>query len=394
MKKTLLFLALTTYVIGTCAQAEKITGSWLITKVEQNGKVQEPFFIIEFREDGIIEALELEIGTWKYDVTGNKIIMESDFDKNFNGDSKILKLTENELIVDKNGEKVSYLKVDYDEINQQNVASNLQGTWNIANDKDATMILKFDNPDAFIFVNAVGGSTESVNGTWIYNPQESTVIMIGFTPMLRGINKVIKLTENELVLINNGITIKAVKENSGSNSIARLTFKKEDFEDGNNNNYTLPWNSFDAMIQALEDVNYLKYKMGNLIEATNTLKYVTVVSMIEVELEEQRIVFTHLEVSQGDTLQFSQNYKDGMTQSYNDFFPMEELDSYRIIGVKTLNVQAGSFECTIVEGFEGDTKVKYWMINNMPGVYARIIREGLSVFDDLEYSVMDLLEIR
>lgn len=395
MKKTLLFLALTTYINVIYAQSEKLVGSWLITKVESADKVQEPFFIIDFKEDGKMEALEMEIGTWKYNVADNKIVMASDFDKNFNGDSKILELTESELVVDKNGEKVHYLKVDYNKIYKQNEASNLNGTWNIQNDEDATMILKFVAPDAFIFINATGGSTETVNGTWIYNPTENTVIMIGFTPLLKGENHVVTLTKDELVLEKNGNLIRAKKSNSGSNSIERLSFKHDDIiKDETNRKYNLPWTDFDEMMQTLEDVNYLKYKMGNLIEATNTLKFVTVVSMVEVNLEKQNIMFTNLEVSDRDTLQFSQNYKDGMTQTYNDFFPQEELDFYKIVGVKTLKVPAGSFECTVVEGFEGDTRVKYWMINAMPGVYARIIREGVSVFDDLEYSVMDLLEIK
>jgi hypothetical protein len=394
MKKILLIIALTICINSTYGQSEKLNGSWLITKVELDDKVQEPFFIINFRDDGIIEALEMEIGTWNYDVAENKIVMKSGFDKNFDGESKILKLTENELIVDKDGEKVYYLKIDYDKIYLQNEASNLAGIWNIQNDEGATMILKFDAPDAFIFVNATSGTAETVNGTWIFDPEENTVIIIGFTKLLKGINKIIKLTENELILENNGNIIKARKEKSGSNNIERLTFNYEDIEFENNNKYQLPWIDFNKMIQSLEDANYLKYKMGKLVETSNTLKYVSIVSMIEVKPDVQSVVFTNLEVSEGDSLQFSQNYKDGVTQTYNNFFPMDKPDAYKIIAVKKLNFPAGVFECTIVEGFEGDTKVKYWMINDQPGVYARIIKDGVSVFGDMEYSVMDLLEIK
>jgi hypothetical protein len=394
MKKILLLIVLTICINSTYAQTEKLTGSWLITKVEHNDMVQEPFFIIDFKNDGKMEALEMEIGSWKYDVAGNEIIMKSDFDKNFNGSSKILKLTESELIVDKNGEKVYYLKLDYDKIYLQNEVSNLYGIWDIKNDAGATMILKFVAPDAFIFVNNKGGSTETANGTWIFSPEENTVIIIGFTELLKGFNKIIKLTETELILENKGNTIKAEKGNLGSGSIERLTFSYDEFEVDNNSKYQLPWIDFNKMIQTLEKTDYLKYKMGKLIESTNTMKYVSIVSKIEVKPEEQSIVFTNLEVSEGDSLQFSQNYKDEMTQSNNNFFPMDKPDAFKIIAVKKLNFPAGVFECTIVEGIEGDNKVKYWMINDKPGVYARIIRDGVSVFGDMEYSVMDLLEIK
>ena len=39
-----------------------------------------------------------------------------------------------------------------------------------------------------------------------------------------------------------------------------------------------------------------------------------------------------------------------------------------------IEIPLGSFECTIVEGFgRFDNKIKYWMINSKPGVFAKII---------------------
>ena len=394
MTRLLLLLVLITNSIGAFAQSENLSGNWLITRIELSDKVQEPFFIIDFREDGIIVALEMEIGTWEYDVAGNKIIMKSGFDKNFNGENKILMHDKNELVLDKNGDKYYYRRINYEDIYTENESSKLQGTWNIENENNATMILKFDKPDAFIFIDAASRTNKSVNGTWIFDSVGNNVIIIGNAPFLRGDNKILKLTENELILENHGELINASKEISSSNGIERLDFNSEDLARNNSGKYQLPWTDFKNMISTLEKVKYLKYKMGKLIEETNKLKYSSILSSIDLNSDNNSLMFINFEIEDGDTLQFSENYKDATTQNNNSFFPMDEPETFRIVGVKTLNVPAGSFECTIVEGMDGDTKIKYWMINDHPGVYARIIVDGKSVFDELEYSVMDLLEIK
>ena len=59
----------------------------------------------------------------------------------------------------------------------------------------------------------------------------------------------------------------------------------------------------------------------------------------------------------------------------------------------TVDVPAGTFTCTVIEGFDGDDKVKYWMINDKPGVYAKIVTIG-DMFGELRYVVTELTEIR
>jgi hypothetical protein len=41
-------------------------------------------------------------------------------------------------------------------------------------------------------------------------------------------------------------------------------------------------------------------------------------------------------------------------------------------------VEAGgtTYTCTVVEGMDGDTKIKYWMINDKPGIFAKIIKDN------------------
>jgi len=148
------------------------------------------------------------------------------------------------------------------------------------------------------------------------------------------------------------------------------------------------------MIQVLKDVVSIQYTYGQLVEEFNTLKYTSsILSKLKVDPTKPSVKFTNLYISGGDTSQFSENYKGNLMGSYNAFFPKEEPWPYRIKGVEKITVPAGSFDCTVIEAIDGEKKLKYWMINDMPGVYAKIIREETDPFGKLEYSVQELEKI-
>lgn len=57
-----------------------------------------------------------------------------------------------------------------------------------------------------------------------------------------------------------------------------------------------------------------------------------------------------------------------------NFFPYENLHIYRVTGEETIETAVGSYNCTVVEGIGNyGVKYKYWMINEKPGVFARVI---------------------
>jgi hypothetical protein len=134
--------------------------------------------------------------------------------------------------------------------------------------------------------------------------------------------------------------------------------------------------------------------MGTLIEDFGTFSYDSVFQRVEADIEKNQVVFTYLSVFQGDTMQSGQKYKDELSESYNFFFPQDAPSVYRSLGTQTITVAAGTFECTVIEGVDGEDKVKFWMINDKPGVYARIIRESEDPFGDLEYTLTELEEIK
>jgi len=181
-----------------------------------------------------------------------------------------------------------------------------------------------------------------------------------------------------------------------TNSVERLNYSYEDFEEEQTSELTIPWmwTSLGDMVNFLSNLEYLKYSYGTLAEDSDGFNYNSIVQLIEANINDNKVVFTNLQINEGDSLQFGQDYKDSMSEAYNDFFPQDEPNVYRITGTETLSVKAGSFDCTVVEGIVYEDKVKFWMINEKPGVYARIIKEGESPFGDLEYHLIELEEIQ
>lgn len=186
------------------------------------------------------------------------------------------------------------------------------------------------------------------------------------------------------------IMINAFAQETKSGKIEMLSFTHEDLPEITDPETFLPWMDSGKMIFVLKDVKHVKYRRESVTEK----KVSTILSKIAVDTLNQSVEFTNLMITKNDTMQFSQNYKDEMSEAYNYFFPRNEMMYYRLVGVETLEVPAGKYECTVLEGFDDETKVKYWMINDKPGVYAKIIEEGEDHFGNLEQIVYELEEIK
>lgn len=395
MKKFLIVMTVFMLTIGIQAQTDKISGSWMMTRAETGDGVKEPYFITDFTKDGKMVIMGMEMGIWKFDAKGKRIIMSSKVDKDFNGESKILKLTGNELVMEKDGVKYYYSRVNPEETAGKNKASNLAGNWKVESDENSTTLLKFELPDAFTLVQATDGMTDEVNGNWIYNPGDKSIIFMSFSHLLRGKMGIVEYRADKLILQGKDQTIKAERLKEPAAKIEHLNFKEEDFpEEEQQGQNRLPWQEMDQMVSVLKDIASLKYTYGKLVTKFNTLKYTSsILSVIKVDTLKPSVEFTNYSVSGNDTSQFSQDIKGGLMERYNVFFPEEEPWPYRITGIEKLTVPAGTFECTVVEGINGEKKVKFWMINDLPGVYAKKIVEETDPFDNLDYRVQELEKI-
>jgi len=77
------------------------------------------------------------------------------------------------------------------------------------------------------------------------------------------------------------------------------------------------------------------------------------------------------------------------------FFPQAEPGYFRYVGTEKVKTPAGTFDCTVIEGIgDFDLKLKYWMINDKPGVYAKIIKSKEDGFSMDYTNVYTLTEIK
>jgi len=394
MKTKILFLFAFSLLITLNAQENKLTGKWLMVKAETKNKVQEPYFVTELTKDGKIIVMDIDFGSWKYNKKKNTIITKSSINKKFNGTYSIFKLEKDKLILKKDSVTSYYIKIESTKIAEANKSSQLEGKWKIKNNENLLQVLEFTLPDSYTYVEADNNSTETTNGNWIYNPDDKSLIIMGFSRKLKGKLNVVSISENKLVLEKEGEKIIAEKEKNGNDKIERLTFEEDDFPEREEIDASeFPWNDFDYMAEYLQNIKMLVYKYGKLLPKINTLKYSTIISKVKVDLNKPSVDLKNSFVENNDTSQYSEKYKGGLMGLYDNFFPQAEIAPYRKTGVETVTVPAGIFECSVFEGFDGFDKVKYWMINDKPGVYAKIIKEQIDPFGKLEYSIQELEKI-
>ncbi|WP_218599693.1 hypothetical protein [Polaribacter sp. NJDZ03] len=387
-----------TFLIILCsysinAQKSNIVGNWLITKVESPTNTKHLFKIIEFSDRGRVMMKGVLIAAWRYNSRGNEIEMRSNVEKDFNGVNEIVSSTNKEMVLEKEGVKTTYLKLDLNNIAKENAMSKLKGVWQLESDFDSIQLLKMELPDTFSIttISSRDGIKSTTNGTWMYNSNEKSIIFIGESKLLNGKSMLKEQSEKAFVLNINGKEIIAKKEVS-STTLERLTFNIDNFPARPNENS--PWSDFDSLLIKLEHVNYLKYKQSRLIQNTTDFKIDTLLTKITINKERKSITLNNLVINEKDTLKGSESFKGGLLNRSNDFFPQEKLGPFRVITTETIKVIAGEFECKVVEGFYGEVKFKYWMIIDKPGVYAKVIRENITIFDKLDYLILELVALK
>lgn len=386
MKKTaLLTLILLAFTVLTNAQLPEIAGSWLLTKVEIDGEIEHPYFVSDFKESGAMVMLGIEIGTWEFNKKSNVIVIESPLFEDLNGEMLILNLTEKELVANQDGAKLFYRRLDQSGIEAGNKNSGLFGTWELKDHPSPGMntLLTFTEPDIMTILEKSEGYEGKTSGTWIFDRQEMTLLMIGHIgeDSFNGENKVLSIDEEMLTLENNKRIFNARRKMSESGKIEKLTFSEEDFfdDDGEykyeNEASKLPWANWSEMKIDLVKVKQLVYSYSSLVEGTETFDSKILTANVEASLEEEGyeidfIFYGYDSYNPPDDALIPPN-----PDYYNELYPLQD-ESYRVVGNEQITTPAGSFDCTVIEvvNYTGLRK-KLWMINDRLGIYAKIIEE-------------------
>jgi len=403
MKKAILLLiAVLAFVSVNKAQENKINGSWLVEKIEVGDNVHEPFFILNFTKDGSIVTSDINVGTWKHNPNSDRLIMKSEMDKDFRGECKIITLNKKQLVFEKGDQKWSFSKLNLGEIMQQNEESGFIGTWELQNEtnSDVSRWITFDLPNQYTIIEKGSGMESKNSGDWMFKKEENALYVFGRIEGIGGKSKLININESELKLENSGSLITFKKEHKSTGNIERLSFTEADFYSGNGDykydgeEGKLPWNDPIEMMMSFINTRQLEYNFSSLVEDTEVFETKQLLADVNANKENPSLSVDYIfygydRYNLPDDTELPPNNLD---MSYgNQFFPLKE-NSFRVVGEEEITIPSGTYQCTIVESAgTSEERYKLWMINEKPGVYARIIEDKEGTFG--HYYVYELKSI-
>ena len=396
MKKiTLIFIALLLISASISAKETSVIGTWLLTTVEEKGKVEEAYSEITFKDDGYAEWNGRVFGKWEHNK--KSFIIESEMIKEIAAEWKVSKYKNGELVLTKPGSKLSFVRLDKAKIEEENKNSGLEGSWKIITES-GFKILIFELPDLLSIKEDFGGGSSSGGGTWIYNSTDESLLIMANDNDLRGLNKVVKQTNNELDLENKGNITKALKLEKSNITIERLSFSGGDLydEDGEYKYYDeegkLPWNDYYATLTNMAKVKQLVYNFSTLLDGTETFDTKKLTANIETNVEEEFLSFENIFIgfdkeSTPDDYEMPIEYFNADAK----LFPFEN-HIYRVVGTEDITTSAGTFDCTVIEAIgDFDENLKLWMVNDNPGILAKVVRDKSGSFG--HYIVFELVKI-
>ncbi len=285
------------------------------------------------------------------------------------------------------------------------------GTWQLTsvdvNGKTETgmqAVWIFEKGGEFKAARSLSGEGIPV-GKWKYDEDQKMLIMESTVDKdFNGEAKVLNLDDGNLSYKKDEAVLhflKAEMKKPDNTPIPDLGYSYMDFLDSDGGNkyledgVKLPW-TLDQIYIGLKNVKEMVYNIDHFVPNrgktdswTNSFK-TEYLSPTELSIREYSYF-------QNDYVDMDEKVfpLDDETQNQKVFFPMNDPEFFRVIGIEDCQTSLGVFKCTVVEGIgDFDLKVKYWMINNKPGVFAKIIKsqeEG----NPMDYTnVYELKEIK
>ncbi|NPA36508.1 MAG: hypothetical protein GXO47_06630 [Chlorobi bacterium] len=366
---------------------EGIEGLWLLKKAGHDNKIQDIYATLNFDQDGKFLMNGENIGEWSY--SNGTVNINSVF-KELSGSYEI-KGTDNDFRLS-GSDMVLYLqRLNRKTIISNNQESGIEGSWNLPVEfGKKTLIFKL--PDVFTTIEEDDGVTTTRDGNWIFSKNENKLIFLLPAGSLKGEATIIEKSDRLMTLDHNEKILKLTRNEAPAISEERLNWTEDDFytADGEykyEDNDKLPWSGSDVIADYYSNLQNLTYTFYNLVDESGLFETNEVVSHINVE---------GTEIPNAEDVFKKYPQGDNKIQTYDDFsyiFPVN-CDVFRVAGNEQITTPAGIFDCTVVESMgEMDEKVKIWMINDKPGVVAKVIKD-LNESPFGHYWVFELKEIK
>ncbi len=381
MKNT--FLVILTLVTSlTFAQKNtSAKGEWILDQIAENGKYQSIGQLVDFNQDGNLYIQEIPFGTWKSSQTENTIIMDAE---DMSGRYELAYISNSNMQLSLNEKDLYFTKIDREKIQKDNLASGLIGLWEYANDMgdDTHRLVEFKAPDTVTLIEKDENMESRSSGMWLYDAELDRLIIIGQIERIRGINDEVDITNNEVNFVNNKVATTLKKVVQDALAIHRLAFSDKDFydESGDYKYYDdeqkLPWQDSMNMMMKLVNVKQLVYNFSTLIEDAQVFEKKILKANVDSKPQDQLLsidfIFYGYDIYNlpEDTALPPNNFDE-----YNKLYPLKD-DSFRVSGAEEITVAAGTFNCTVIEAIGSfEENIKFWMINDQPGIIAKIIKD-------------------
>jgi len=231
----------------------------------------------------------------------------------------------------------------------------------------------------------------TTKGAWLFLQKQKTFVLQGNTDILDGKNQIVQQGKDYMEVLNHDMH-NQLEKLPAHPVVEHLTFKEEDLPEDNPDASKLPWRKFYDMKDYLSGIKTLRYdKFDYYAEAD---AFVTTEIFTKIENKDKSIKFVNYYEPNEEAVILSEAVKGHLQNAYNNFFPQKDLNYYKVVDTqRKITVKAGTFVCTLVEGMTDDTKYSYWMINDRPGVFAKIIIESNGEFGNAFYQKYELTEI-
>lgn len=393
MKKMAFFPLLIGMFGSVGAQQVTLTGDWLLTHIKVNGAKRDVYQNVTFGNDGRFVIMGYELATWKFQKGNSKrIILKSDVEKKFNGPIDIVSLDSSSLITRKDKMEYYYIRIQSDEVFRKNKQSGLSGVWQGETPEGENVYLRFDLPNRFFFLSLFEGGNSVSSGYWISDTQNRSLIIIAQTHCCDK-KSVFRLEPDTMLTLTHGKNVQVFYRVDTSKALFNpLNFTREQVEETGDGSLPPRWVDLTETIASLENVKRLNYRKADLLHSVGVFKYSDVSVVFSIE-NESTVSSTFYEYQNRDTILLMQ--EERKVYSGSPFFPLTEPYAYRVVGHEAITVPAGTFNCTVVEavGDFNDERVKLWMIDSRPGIYAKMISVQKPLSRE-RYMVMELVEIK
>ena len=237
-------------------------------------------------------------------------------------------------------------------------------------------------------------------GTWEYLPDNNSILMISTVDKsVNGKAKIIKLTEDELQYQKEDIIYSLEKYVESQEPGAMLDFSVSDFftDDGDykyeGEEEKLPWKDPSEMLMSLVNVKHLVYKCAKLNEQTNTFDDKMLTADVVANPEEMSLSIDYIFYG-FDRYNLPEDADLPPNTEFTNLLYPEQDFNFRVIETEEITTPAGTFGCTVIEAAQYGIQKKLWMINDKPGIYAKVIVEKPGMFGAYSLQIFELQEIK